>query len=150
MELNDKGTSANGDGVAHQVQAGHSPNGTSGASAVDGHRPSAIVVAAPKPEAPEKRESGGIALTRIAIQRPLLMLALAGERTPEQLFRLADEKVRPRLEALSGVGQVTVSGGRQREIQVKVDPSRLLAYGLTLQQVTQALGSENLDLPGGQ
>jgi HAE1 family hydrophobic/amphiphilic exporter-1 len=82
--------------------------------------------------------------------QPIMTLALSGQRTPDQLFKLADETVRPRLEALSGVGQVTVSGGRQREVQVKVDPNRLRAYGLTLQQVIQALGAENQNAAGGQ
>jgi hydrophobic/amphiphilic exporter-1 (mainly G- bacteria), HAE1 family len=82
--------------------------------------------------------------------QPIITLALSGERSQEQLFRLADEKIRPRLETLGGVGQVTVFGGRQREIQVKVDPSRLRAYNITLQQVTQALGAENLNVAGGQ
>ena len=48
------------------------------------------------------------------------------------------------------MGQVSIFGGQQREVQVEVDPARLRAFGLTLQQVTQALGAENVDLPGGQ
>ncbi|MDQ3700646.1 MAG: efflux RND transporter permease subunit, partial [Chloroflexota bacterium] len=83
-------------------------------------------------------------------QQPIMNLALSGERSPEQLYRLADERIRNRLETLNGVGQVTIFGGLQREIQVSVDPARLRAYGLTLQQVTQALGAENVNLPGGQ
>src|SRR5215212_7675477 len=71
MELNDKVTSANGGGMAGQAQGGDRSNGAAGAN---GHTSSAIVVTAPQPERPEKRESGGIALSRIAIQRPLLML----------------------------------------------------------------------------
>ena len=67
-----------------------------------------------------------------------------------QAFRLADEVVRPRLETTNGVGQVSIFGGQQREVQVRVDPTRLRAYGLTLAQVSQALGLENVDAPGGR
>ena len=83
-------------------------------------------------------------------QQPILSLALSGNRSPEQLYRIADEQLRNRLEIQNGVGQVQLFGGQQREVQVEVDPARLRAYGLTLQQVTQALGAENVDLPGGQ
>jgi HAE1 family hydrophobic/amphiphilic exporter-1 len=83
-------------------------------------------------------------------QQPIITLALSGDRSPEQLYRLADERLRNRLETQNGVGQVSIFGGQQREVQVNVDPARLRAYGLTLQQVTQALGAENIDLPGGQ
>ena len=83
-------------------------------------------------------------------QQPILSLALSGNRSPEQLYRIADEQLRNRLETQNGVGQVQLFGGQQREVQVEVDPARLRAYGLTLQQVTQALGAENVDLPGGQ
>ena len=80
---------------------------------------------------------------------PIMNLGLSGDRSPEQLYDIAKNQIRPKLEAVSGVGQVSIVGGREREIQVKVDPSRLRAYGLTLQQVSAALGSENVTMPGG-
>ena len=48
----------------------------------------------------------------------VMTLAVWGDRPPEQLYRLADEKIRPRLEQINGVGRVNLIGGRQREIQV--------------------------------
>src|SRR5581483_1442274 len=44
---------------------------------------------------------------------------------------------------------VSVGGGRQREIQVQVDPLRLNAYGISLQQIVTALSSENINAPAG-
>ena len=82
---------------------------------------------------------------------PIITLGLTGANvTPAQAFRIADELVRPKLETTNGVGQVSIFGGQQREVQVKVDPNRLRAYNLTLAQVSQALGSENIDAPGGR
>ena len=82
---------------------------------------------------------------------PIITLGLTGSNvTPAQAFRIADELVRPKLETTNGVGQVSIFGGQQREVQVKVDPNRLRAYNLTLAQVSQALGSENIDAPGGR
>ena len=69
---------------------------------------------------------------------------------PEQLYRLADERIRNRLETQSGVGQVSIFGGQQREVQVEVGRPACGPSELTLQQVTQALGAENVDLPGAR
>ena len=81
---------------------------------------------------------------------PVLNLALSGPQTPAELSQLADDKIVPRLKTVDGVGSVTVVGGRSREIQVKVNPDRLQAYGLSILQVNAALGAENVNVPGGQ
>jgi HAE1 family hydrophobic/amphiphilic exporter-1 len=65
------------------------------------------------------------------------------------LFQLADDKVKPRLESQNGVASVTISGGLQRELQIQVDPNRLRAYGLTIDQVSQAIARENQGQPSG-
>ncbi|HEY3110397.1 MAG TPA: efflux RND transporter permease subunit [Chloroflexota bacterium] len=83
-------------------------------------------------------------------QIPVAMLAVTGGRlAPEELYRLADEVVRPELERLRGVANVGVIGGRQQELRVAVDPDRLRAYGLSLAQVQAALQQANLNIPGG-
>jgi HAE1 family hydrophobic/amphiphilic exporter-1 len=81
--------------------------------------------------------------------QPVLFLAISGNMPLDRLFDLADDKVKPRLESQSGVASVTVSGGLQREIQILVDPNRLRAYGLTIDQVQQALARENQGQPSG-
>src|SRR5690606_6334492 len=48
-----------------------------------------------------------------------------------------------------GVAQVNIIGGREREIQVNIDESRLEAYGLPLLSVQQIIQSSNLDFPTG-
>ncbi len=81
---------------------------------------------------------------------PVLVVTLAGEVGLEELRRLADDVVRPRLERVDGVAAVAVWGGVTREIQVLVDPARLRGYGLTLAQVEAALKTENQDVPAGE
>jgi HAE1 family hydrophobic/amphiphilic exporter-1 len=81
--------------------------------------------------------------------QPVLFLGLNGNVSLDQLFQLADEKIKPRLESQNGVASVTISGGLQREIQIQVDPNRLRAYGLTIDQVSQALARENQGQPSG-
>ncbi|MDI3280020.1 MAG: efflux RND transporter permease subunit [Bacillota bacterium] len=80
---------------------------------------------------------------------PILQYGIAGDGDPAALKRLVEDVFKQRLERLSGVASVGVQGGLEREIVVAVDPLRLQFYGLTLEQVVQALKARNLTLPGG-
>ena len=50
---------------------------------------------------------------------------------------------------MPGVGGITLNGGRERDIQVIVDPDKLGAVGLTARDVQRALAAENVEIPGG-
>jgi HAE1 family hydrophobic/amphiphilic exporter-1 len=65
------------------------------------------------------------------------------------LTEIADKQVKRNLESVDGVGQVTLSGGRAREIHVVVDVEKLNSYGLTVDQIRDAIEKENVDVPGG-
>jgi len=54
------------------------------------------------------------------------------------------------LESAGGVGQVDVIGGRERQINVYPDPSRMRSLGLTVTDVTRALQQQNIEVPGGR
>jgi HAE1 family hydrophobic/amphiphilic exporter-1 len=60
-----------------------------------------------------------------------------------------DDRLKPRLEQISGVANVEVIGGQTREVRIAVDRDRLQAYGLGLGQFTAALTQENLNVPAG-
>jgi CzcA family heavy metal efflux pump len=66
------------------------------------------------------------------------------ERDPATLRDLAAYTIRPRLARLAGVAGVAVAGGRTREYHVTVDPGRLVAHGVSLQQVVDALHNANI------
>jgi len=81
---------------------------------------------------------------------PVIQLNMSSTtRSSIEVRRLADDFLKDRLSQLPGVAEVSVSGGDVREIQVKVDKSRLEAYRLSISQVVSALQSENLNLPSG-
>ncbi len=82
-------------------------------------------------------------------QLPVLGLAFTGPLPLNELYRIADERIQPSLETQNGVGSVDITGGLEREIQVQVNPDRLRAYGVTLDQVSSALTRENMGMPGG-
>jgi HAE1 family hydrophobic/amphiphilic exporter-1 len=80
---------------------------------------------------------------------PVVSFALASPRPPKELRRIADDVIKDRLGKLKGVGSVSVVGGDIREILVSVDKDALEGYGLTINDVVQALQSTNLNLPSG-
>ncbi|MGE3912533.1 MAG: efflux RND transporter permease subunit, partial [Chloroflexota bacterium] len=81
---------------------------------------------------------------------PVLYLAVTGTTTDAvQLYRVADDVVRPRLETVEGVGRIVVVGGQQPEVQVEIDPDRLRAYGLTITDVANAVRGQFLSTSGG-
>jgi HAE1 family hydrophobic/amphiphilic exporter-1 len=79
---------------------------------------------------------------------PILNLAFTGAPL-DQLYDIATNQIQPALSSVPGVGQVSVSGGLQREIQVQLDYVKLAAYGITVQQVSQALTAANVSVPSG-
>lgn len=82
-------------------------------------------------------------------EQPVLVLALSGNRDLGQLQRIAEDKVQKRLEAMGGIGQVSLIGGLEREVQVQVDQQKVQARGLSILQVNQALSGDNVNVPAG-
>ena len=80
---------------------------------------------------------------------PVASIALASDLPPTELTRVADKIVKQRLQQIDGVGQVEMIGGREREVRIEVDPSKLAGYGLAVDDVAQALQAQSLDLPAG-
>ncbi|MEK7878301.1 MAG: efflux RND transporter permease subunit, partial [candidate division NC10 bacterium] len=69
---------------------------------------------------------------------------------PREITEMADKRIKRQLEAVKDIGAITLVGDRRREIQVVVDPHRLQAYGLSIQQVKAALQQQNVEIPGGR
>ncbi len=81
---------------------------------------------------------------------PVMQITVAGTRPLREVTRFAEKQVKERLESISGVGQVSMVGDTKRAIQVRLDPDKMRAYGVTVPEVTNALRSQNLTLPGGR
>ncbi|MBL4885812.1 MAG: efflux RND transporter permease subunit, partial [Planctomycetaceae bacterium] len=65
------------------------------------------------------------------------------------LRTIADWVVRPRVLKVTGVAEVFILGGDKKQYQVRIDPAALLEYGVTLQEVEQALKESNINTSGG-
>jgi HAE1 family hydrophobic/amphiphilic exporter-1 len=81
---------------------------------------------------------------------PVMLVSLSGPRGMRELTEFADKRVRRQIESLSGVGGVTVLGGRKRQVNIVLDPARLQGYGLTAVDVQRTLATQNVEVPGGQ
>ncbi|GBD25892.1 Multidrug resistance protein MdtC [bacterium HR30] len=80
---------------------------------------------------------------------PILSIAVAGKRSLKEVTELARKLIKEDLETLPGVGSVTLVGGLERAINIEIDPQRLAAYGLSINQVRAALRAQNVELPSG-
>jgi len=80
----------------------------------------------------------------------VITYAFTSETTPlMEVRRLVDWQVTNRLLAVTGVAQVVAYGGDQRQYQVLVEPAKLKAFNVSLQQVAEAAAAANVNAPGG-
>jgi multidrug efflux pump len=82
---------------------------------------------------------------------PTIWLAYTSETMgPLELTDLINRVVKPRLQTIPGVADVQVGGDRRFAMRVWIDPDRLAAYRLTVQDVEDALRRQNLEVPAGR
>jgi multidrug efflux pump len=75
---------------------------------------------------------------------PILTLALTSDNVPiDRVSDAADTLLQPKLSEIEGVGKVTVQGGLRPAVRVRVDPARLAAYGLSMEDVRIAVAAAN-------
>ncbi len=79
---------------------------------------------------------------------PISILNIYGDFTPHTL-RTQAELIKDQLTRVSGVNQVEMFGGEEREIAIELDPSLMLANNLSIPQVLMALRRSNMNFPGG-
>ncbi len=80
---------------------------------------------------------------------PILQVAVSAPRSLRDVTLIADKEIKQKLENAKGVGQISIVGGARREVHILVDPDRLRAYNLTVNDVFNAMRQQNLELPGG-
>ncbi|MFI3317995.1 MAG: efflux RND transporter permease subunit [Rikenellaceae bacterium] len=80
---------------------------------------------------------------------PVMMLAITADESYPALSKILDEKLTNVLNRIDGVGAVSIMGAPDREVQVNVDPVKLDAYGLTVEQVGAIIAQENVNVSSG-
>src|SRR6056297_683876 len=85
-----------------------------------------------------------------SIMGEIMLVSVESDRHSELEIRTAaDWEIRRRLLAIPGVAQVVPIGGGMKQYQVRVDPNKLHAYNVTLDQVKEAAETSNRNFSGG-
>ncbi len=80
---------------------------------------------------------------------PVMVLGLSGPLSTMDLRQIAEDEIERELAEIDGIAAVKVKGGDEREILIAVDPTRLTAFDLDIQEIAQKLGAENLNASAG-
>ena len=101
------------------------------------------------PDLPETAETPTVQKLDTDAQ-PIVAIVVSADMPMRELTTIADKKLKERLETVNGVGEVQIIGGQEREIQVMANPDRLRAYKLSINDVANALRTQNVEVPGGR
>ncbi len=100
---------------------------------------------------PEEVEEPVVTATDSGMEQTIawMILYAKGGEDVSHLKTFIEDNVKPILERAEGVSEVPVYGGREREIQIEIDPYKLAARGLTFRDVEQALRGQNENISAG-
>lgn len=80
---------------------------------------------------------------------PVITMSASAKMDDAAFYDLIDKRIAPIISRVTGVAQVNLVGGQEREIEVGLDADKLQGYGLSVPQVQQAILTSNLDFPTG-
>ena len=83
-------------------------------------------------------------------QFPVVILGVSSDLDPVELTTLIEDDLRIRFTRIPGVAQVDIWGSFNREVRIELEPERIKALGMSLDQVIQAVLAANIDLPAGR
>ncbi|MDR0430231.1 MAG: efflux RND transporter permease subunit [Tannerellaceae bacterium] len=98
------------------------------------------------PESVKEPSINDFSLTDI----PIMTIGAIANMGETEFYDLINHEIKPALERITGVAQVTLIGGNEREIQININEERMAAYGLSILDVSNILINSNLDFPTGQ
>ncbi|MBI5893253.1 MAG: efflux RND transporter permease subunit [Deltaproteobacteria bacterium] len=81
---------------------------------------------------------------------PVMAIVVSGARSAREITEIADKKIKRQMEIVKDVGAISLVGSRKREIQISINPDRLSAFNLSIQQIKDAIKKQNVEIPGGR
>ncbi|MEO5931237.1 MAG: efflux RND transporter permease subunit, partial [Candidatus Kapaibacterium sp.] len=89
-------------------------------------------------------------LSKFALDEiPVLRMGVTSTMPEKEFYQFLKDRIKPQISKVPGVGNVTLVGGNEREIQVNLHEDALMGYGLSMSAVTQTIKASNLDFPTG-
>jgi hydrophobic/amphiphilic exporter-1 (mainly G- bacteria), HAE1 family len=81
---------------------------------------------------------------------PIMNLAVTSDQRPlDELYLIIDKQVKNRLQQVEGVAGISITGQKERQINITIDPDHLAQFGLSILDVIDTLRMHNLDVPAG-
>jgi HAE1 family hydrophobic/amphiphilic exporter-1 len=81
---------------------------------------------------------------------PIISISATSNLSETEFYQKMKDDFLPQIQQLKGVAEITLLGGEEREIQVKVDQDKLKLYKISLLQVVESINRSGLDLPAGK
>lgn len=81
---------------------------------------------------------------------PIMMIGAVANMGETEFYDLIDHEIKPALERIPGVAQVSLIGGNERQIEININKDRMEAYGLSILDISNVLINSNLDYPTGK
>ena len=80
--------------------------------------------------------------------QPVITLAVGGQ-VDGNLYTYVENNIKPELEKLGSVGEVSLAGGQKEYISIKLDPEKVAQYGLSMSRIAQFVGAADFTIPAG-
>lgn len=81
---------------------------------------------------------------------PIMSISATSKLSATEFYQKMKDDYLPQIQQIKGVAEITILGGEEREIQVKVDQDKLKLYRISMLQVVEAINRSGLDLPAGK
>ncbi len=81
---------------------------------------------------------------------PIISISATSNLEPTEFYQKMKDDFLPQVQQIKGVAEITILGGEEREIQVKVDKEKMKLYKVSLLQVVEAINRSGIDLPAGK
>ncbi len=81
---------------------------------------------------------------------PIMSISATSNLSPTEFYQKMKDEFLPQIQQIKGVAEITLLGGEEREIQVKINQDKLKLYKISLSQVVEAINRSGLDLPAGK
>lgn len=81
---------------------------------------------------------------------PIISISATSNLPETEFYQKMKDDFLPQIQQLKGVAEITMLGGEEREIQVKIDQEKLRLYKISLSQVVESINRSGLDLPAGK
>ncbi|MBI4208352.1 MAG: efflux RND transporter permease subunit [Deltaproteobacteria bacterium] len=82
--------------------------------------------------------------------QPILWIGLSGDRPVRELMTYTQNYLKDQLQTVSGVGEVFLGGFLEPNLRIWIDPKKLFAYELTVEDVITAIEREHVEMPAGR